>query len=198
MFVHSMKGLNLMIIEKLDKSRVLVSLGLKDMDTYAIDIDKLNLKEKTAKETLRNLLKLALERVGISAQNRAVLVEAMPHKDGMLIMVTVDFMGKLRKTYRIKRPSVQLVCIFSDVEKLLSCSELIKCGKIKLLPNSLWQYKNEFYVIFEYTGLSSRAKAVLSEYAVLQSLSRVKIARIKEAGKEILNSNALEQIAKVV
>lgn len=187
-----------MIIEKLDKSRVLVSLGLKDMDTYAIDIDKLNLKEKTAKETLRNLLKLALERVGISAQNKAVLVEAMPHKDGMLIMVTVDFMGKLRKTYRIKRPSVQLVCIFSDVEKLLSCSELIKCGKIKLLPNSLWQYKNEFYVIFEYTGLSSRAKAVLSEYAVLQSLSRVKIARIKEAGKEILNSNALEQIAKVV
>ena len=187
-----------MTIEKLDKTRVLISLGIKDMDTYAINIDKLNLKEKDTKETLRDLLKLAVERVGISAQNRAVLIEAMPHKEGMLILITVDFIGKLRKTYRIKRPSMQPVCRFSDAEKLLSCAELIKQGKIKLPQNSLWQYKNELYIIFEYAGVSSKAKAVLSEYALCGSLSRVRVARINEAGKEILASNAVEQIGNVM
>lgn len=187
-----------MNIEKLDKSRVLVSLGLKDMDTYAINIDKLNLKETDTKETLRRLLKIALERVGISAENRAVLVEAMPHKDGMLILITVGFSGSLRKTYRIKRPSMQPVCRFSGAEGLLACTELIKNDKIKLPPNSLWQYKNDFYVVFEYGGVSSKAKAVLSEYALCGSLSQVRIARIKEAGKEILASNAIEKIANAI
>ncbi len=185
-----------MTIEQLDKSRVLISLGLKDMDTYAISIDKLNLKDIKSKETLKDLLKLALDRVGISAENRAVLVEAMPHKEGMLILITVDFARNLRKTYRIKRPRMQPACKFLGAEGLLSCVELIKTEKIKLPPNSLWQYKNTFYVIFDYAGISSKAKAVLSEYALCYSLSLTRIARIKEAGKEILGSNAVEHIAK--
>lgn len=187
-----------MTIEKLDKSRVLISLGLKDMDTYAINIDKLNLKETNTKETLRSLLKFALERVGISAENRAVLIEAMPHKDGMLILITVDYMGKLRKTYKIKKQPMQPACRFSDAEMLLSCVEVLRNDKLKLPPNSLWLYKNQLYVIFEYGGVSSKAKAVLSEYALCLSLSLVRIARIKEAGKEVLSSNALEHIAKTI
>ena len=185
-----------MTIEKLDKSRVLISLGLKDMDTYAISIDKLNLKEKDTKETLRNLLELALERVGVSAENRAVLVEAMPHKNGMLILITIDFRKALRKTYRIKKPKMQPVCKFNCAENLLCCVELIKGDNIKLPPNSLWQYKNELYVIFEYAGISAKAKAVLSEYARCESLSLVRVARIKEAGKEISAPNAVEKIAR--
>ncbi|MBQ7385533.1 MAG: adaptor protein MecA [Ruminococcus sp.] len=187
-----------MTIEQLDKSRVLISLGLNDMDTYAISIDKLNLKETNTKETLKSLLKLALDRVGISAENKAVLVEAMPHKEGMLILITVDFSKNLRKTYRIKKPRMQPVCKFLGAEELLSCVELIKAEKIKLQSNSLWQYKNAFYVIFEFGGISAKAKAVLSEYALCYSLSLVRIARIKEAGKEISGSNAVEQIARTM
>ncbi len=187
-----------MTIEKLDESRVLISLGLGDMDTYAISIDKLNLKETKSKETLKSLLKLALERVGISAENKAVLVEAMPHKEGMLILITVDFTRNLRKTYRIKRPLMQPVCKFSNAEGLLTCVEKLKAEGQNLLQNSLWQYKNTFYVIFEYAAIPPKAKAVLSEYSLCHSLSLMRIARIKEAGKEILPSNAVEHIAKVL
>lgn len=187
-----------MTIEKLDKARVLISLGLKDMDTYAVSIDKLNLKETKSKETLKSLLKLALERVGISAENKAVLVEAMPHKEGMLILITVDFTRNLRKTYRIKRPKMQPVCKFTNAEGLLACVEKLKAEHINFLKNSLWQYNDIFYVIFEYAAIPPKAKAVLSEYSLCNSLSLMRIARIKEAGKEILPSNALEQIANAL
>ncbi|MBR3988666.1 MAG: adaptor protein MecA [Clostridia bacterium] len=185
-----------MTIEKLDKARVLISLGQKDMDAYAVSIDKLNLKEAASKETLKSLLKLALERVGINAENKAVLVEAMPHKEGMLILITVDFARNLRKTYRIKKPKMQPVCKFSNAEGLLACVEKLKAEGQTMLKNSLWQYKNTYYVIFEYGVISPKAKAVLSEYSLCHSLSLTRIARIKEAGREILSYNAVEQIAK--
>ena len=187
-----------MTIEKLDKSRVLISLCQKDMDTYAISIDKLNLKDIKSKQTLKDLLKLALDKAGISAENKAVLVEAMPYKEGMLILITVDFAKNIRKTYKVKKPMMQPVCRFLSAEGLLSCAERLKAEGTTLLSNSLWQYKNQLYVIFEYAGTSPKAKAVLSEYALCQSLSLGSVARIKEAGKEILPSNALEKIAKAL
>lgn len=187
-----------MTVEQLDKSRVLISLAQKDMETYAISIDKLNIKDIKCKEVFKELLRLALDRVGISTENRAMLVEAMPHKEGMLILVTVDFLRNLRKTYRIKKPKMRSVCKFQSAEGLLTCAEHIKYNKIKLPSNSLWQYSGGFYVIFDYAGVSAKAKAILSEYALCQSLSLVRIARITEAGKLISASNAVEKIAESI
>ena len=187
-----------MTIEQLDKNRVLISLAQKDMDTYAISIDKLNLNKAECKQTLKELLTLALDKVGLSTKNRAVLIEAMPHKEGMLILVTVDFAKNFRKTYKIKKPKMQPVCKFTSPEGLLSCVEKLKEENINLLSNSLWQYKEDFYVIFEYAGISPKGAAILSEYSFCHSLSLLRIARIKEAGRLICPSNALENIAKVI
>lgn len=187
-----------MTIEQLDKWRVLISLKPQDMDTYAISIDKLNIKDKACKDTLKAILKEALDKVGISTEDKAVLVEAMPHREGILILVTVDFMRHIRKTYRIKKPRMLPCCKFDSAEGLLSCVEHLKTEKVKLLPNSLWQYKNGFYLIFELSGISPKAKAVLSEYALCHSVSLTRIARIKEAGKELLKSNAVEKIAEAM
>lgn len=187
-----------MIVEQLDRTRVLISLKPQDMDTYAISIDKLNIKDKACKDTLKVLLKTALDKVGISTEDKAVLVEAMPHREGVLILVTVDFMRHIRKTYRIKKPRMLPCCKFDSAEGLLSCVEHIKAEKLKLLPNTLWQYKNEYYLLFEFSGITPKAKAVLSEYALCHSLSLARLARIKEAGKELLKSNAVEKIAEAM
>lgn len=185
-----------MTIERLDKDRVLISLKIQDMAHYAISIDKLNIKDEESKEVLKNLIKTALDKANIKAENRAVLVEAMPHKEGMFILITVGFAKNPRKIYKIKKPKMQPVCKFASSEGLLSCVEKLKDERINLLANSLWQYKEDFYVIFEYTGISPKGAAVLSEYSLCQSLSLASVARIKEAGKEILPSNAVEIIAK--
>lgn len=187
-----------MTIEQLDKARVLISLKTEDMDTYAISIDKLNIKDKATKDSLKAILQAALDKVGISTADRAVLVEAMPHREGLFILVTVDFLRNIRKVYRVKKPKLLPCCRFDSAEGLLSCVEHLKAEKIRLLPNSLWQYKNAFYLIFDFAGISPRAKAVLSEYARCHSLSLPRLARIKEAGKELLQGNAVEKIAEAM
>lgn len=184
-----------MTVEQLDKARVLISLKAEDMDTYAISIDKLNLNNKSTKEALTRLMKLALDKVGISTGNKAVLVEAMPHREGLLILVTVDLMRKLRRVYHIKKPYMMPCCRFENAEGLLSCVERIKTEEIKLPKNSLWQYREKFYLLFDFTGISPRAGAALSEYARCFSVSLTGIARIKELGRELLKSNAVEIIA---
>lgn len=187
-----------MTIEQLDKARVLISLKAEDMDTYAISIDKLNIKDKATKEALKGILQTALDKLGISTADKAVLVEAMPHREGIFILVTVDFLHNIRKVYRVKKPKMLPCCRFDSAESLLSCVEHLKAEKIRLLPNSLWQYKTAFYLIFDFAGISPRAKAVLSEYARCHAVSFPRLARIKEAGKELLKSNAVEKIAEAM
>lgn len=187
-----------MTIEQLDRWRVLISLKAEDMDTYAISIDKLNIKDKAAKETLKSILQTALDKVGINVEDKAVLVEAMPHREGLFILVTVDLLHKIRKIYRVKKPKMLPCCKFDSAEGLLSCVEHLKAEKIKLMSNSLWQYKKVYYLIFDFTGISPRAKVVLSEYAQCQSVSLTRLARIKEAGKELLGGNAVEKIAEAM
>lgn len=187
-----------MTIEQIDKARVLISLKAEDLDTYAISIDKLNIKDKDTKDTLKTILQTALDKVGINTADRAVLVEAMPHREGLFILVTVDFLRNIRKIYRVKKPRMLPCCKFDSAEGLLSCVEHLKAEKLKLLPNSLWQYKKAYYLIFDFAGISPRAKAVLSEYAQCHSVSLPRLARIKEAGKELLKSNAVEKIAEAM
>lgn len=190
--------MKLMTIEQLDKWRVLISLKPQDMDTYAISIDKLNVKDNASKEALKTLLKLACDKVGIDTAQKAVLVEAMPHKEGLFILVTVDFKGKLRKTYKVKKPKMLPCCKFSDAEGLFSCVEHLNAEGIRLLPNSLWLYKEAYYLLFDFSGITSKAKAILSEYALCLSVSHTRLARIKEVGKELLKSNAVEKIAEAM
>jgi len=185
-----------MTVEQLDKARVLISLKLQDMEAYAISIDKLNIKDSNSKEALRSILHYAFEKFGINSENKAVLVEAMPHREGMIILVTVDALHSLRKVYRIKKPKTRQVCRFDSAEGLLSCIEHLKAENIRLLPNSLWQYKKGYYLLFEFSGTSPKAKMVLSEYARCYSFSLPRIARIKEAGVEIIGKNAVKIIAE--
>ena len=125
-----------MTVEQLDKARVLISLKLQDMEAYAISIDKLNIKDSNSKEALRSILRYAFEKFGINTENKAVLVEAMPHREGMIILVTVDALHSLRKVYRIKKPKTRQVCRFDSAEGLLSCIEHLKAENIRRQSSS--------------------------------------------------------------
>ena len=186
-----------MTIEQLDKRRVLISLRPDDMDMYSLSIDKLNVKDCACRENLKKLLYLAAEKFGLTIKDKAVLLEAMPHKDGLLILMTVDDMNKIRKVYKIKPKSYKPCCRFFDTESMFVCAERLRSENINLPPNSLWEYKGKLYVVFEYSGVSPRARAVLSEFAECVSLNLMVVARICEAGKELISKNALEIIIKI-
>ena len=183
-----------MVIEQLDSKRLIISLKEEDMKTYAINIEKLNVKDAQTRTSLKALLKYACCKVGFELQKKAVLVEAMPHKEGILILVTVETFGKLRKTYKVKKRDSMPCCRFDSAERLLSCIECLKKERLKFQSNSLWNYDGGYFLIFEISGLCSRAKAVLSEYGRCMSIGVSMCARIKELGYELKNDNAIDEI----
>ncbi len=183
-----------MIIEQIDGKRLLISLKEEDMKAYAVNIEKLNIKDEASRSSLKALLKYACSKVGLELSKKAVLVEAMPHKEGVLILVTIEALEKLRKTYKVKKQPTLPCCRFDSAEKLLSCVEKLKKEQLKLQSNSLWRLGGEYYLLFNMSGLSSRASVVLSEYGRCMSLSLSICARIREAGVELENGNAVEKI----
>lgn len=187
-----------MTIEQLGEGRVLVSLKAQDIDRYHINIDKLNLRDKDTRESLKSLMSLVLKESGINPDGRAVLVEAMPHKDGMIILISVDSVKKLRKVYKVKRPLTIPACRFRDAEGLMGCVERLGFEEVSLGENSLWQFEEDFYLLFECCAVSPRAKAVLSEFSDFFSLSLVRVARIKEAGKLLAEKNAVQRINEAI
>lgn len=182
-----------MTIDKLDKYRMLISLKEDEMKYYDISIDKLNFKDEKCRASLMNLLRIACENSGVEFVGRAVLMEAMPHKEGMLILVTLDF---VRKVYKVKRQKTMTVCRFDDTERLMDCVIKLKTENAGVATNSLWQYKEKLYLLLEFSAASPKAKAVLSEFSECLSLSLLGVARIKEAGRELIGSNATNTIAK--
>lgn len=191
-----MKGLSLMIIEKLDSSKVLISLNLSDMDTFELSIDKLNMRENNCKVKLKEIITLAFDKFSISTEQKAVLIEAMPHKEGLLIMAQVEGMRSFRKVYRIKKPRMLPCCRFSNAENLLACIQRLKAFVKVVGANSLWLYKEQYHLIFEQGLLPKGAPEVLSEYSNCSSMSMVRIARIKESGKELAKGNAICSICR--
>ncbi len=183
-----------MIIEQIDSKRLIISLKEEDMKTYAINIEKLNIKDEASRNSLKALLKYACCKVGLELSRKAVLVEAMPHKEGILILVTVEAMGKPRKTYKVKRLQTLPCCRFESAEKLLSCIEKLKKENLRLQSNSLWQYEGEYFLIFGISGISARANAIFSEYGKCMSLGLAMCARIREAGVELERGNAVDKI----
>ena len=183
-----------MIIEQIDGKRLIISLKEEDMKTYAVNIEKLNIKDEVSRNSLKALLKYACSKVGLELSRKAVLVEAMPHKEGILILVTIETLGKLRKTYKVKKQQTLPCCRFESAEKLLSCIENLKKERLRLQTNSLWQYGGEYFLMFNMSGLSSRARAILSEYGRCMSLGLSVCARIKEAGVQLEKGNAVEKI----
>lgn len=183
-----------MIIEQIDSKRFIISLKEEDMKTYAITIEKLNIKDEVSRNSLRALLKYACCKVGVELSKKAVLVEAMPHKEGMLILVTVETLGKLRKTYRVKKQQTLPCCRFESAEKLLSCIETLKKEHMRLQSNSLWKYEGSYYLMFGISGLSARANAILSEYGKCMAPGLSVCARIREAGVELERGNAVDKI----
>lgn len=184
-----------MTIEQLDKSKVLISLCKEDMDKFSLDIRNMSFCDEHSRKVLLRLLQLACSKTGIEMQKGAVLLEALPHNCGCLLLVTVMEKTK-RKTYKVKRYRDFPVYMFETAENLLSCVQ--KMGDNKVIPhwNSLWLKDDRYYLIFDYPLSGSVYSGILGEFGRRIKATDVYLSRLKESGKLLKDQNAVEHIYK--
>ncbi len=184
-----------MTIEQLDESKVLISLCSEDMDDFKLRFSDMSFCSEHSKRILLRLLQLACNRAGVSFERKTVLMEALPHNSGCLLLLTMMEKSR-RKTYRVKKIKEYPCFVFDNAENLLSAAENLQMRSISLHGNSLWLLKGKYYLMFDYPFVRNDVCALLREYASKLSYTFVGISRIKEAGKLLCCGDALGIIAE--
>ncbi|MBR3971741.1 MAG: adaptor protein MecA [Ruminococcus sp.] len=182
-----------MTIEQLSASKVLISLGSEDIESFDLDFDKMGLCSDHSRRILLRLLQIACRKTGMSCKSKTVMMEALPHQGGCLLLVTVVDKKK-KKAYRIKRIYESLVYEFEDAEKVLSIAEALHRSNASVGGNSLWLYAGKYYIVPDRPFLYSSSRARLKEYAREIYIASAFMSRIKEAGRVLCRDNALELI----
>ncbi len=186
-----------MTIEQLDTSKVLISLGSEDMKNFELKFENLSFYSEHSKRILLRLLKLACMKAGISAKSKSVLMEALPHRSGCLILVTM-MEEKQCGSYKVKSTAPKTCFVFEGAEDLLSAAGEIFGQNLDLHGNSLWLAEDRYYLVFDSPLLKLRAQDILAEYGTRQKTTKTQLARIKERGKLLQEGNALEYIGRKI
>ncbi len=183
-----------MTIEQIDNSKVLISLCTEDMADFSLQFGKMSFHDSHSRIILSRLLSIACTKTGLAVEDKSLLVEALPHQNGCLLLITAVPKRTKRKIYKIKK-SASLPCYcFKNAENLLSAIEKLNGGNSFYCGNCAYLYKDKYFIVFDYPALSIKTKMILSEFSTVCTGSKSFIARVKEAGKLLADVNAVEQI----
>ena len=169
-----------MTIEQIDPSKVMIVLGSNDMKDFSIEYNTLSFKDPHSRKILSRLLTLACSKTGISIDNKKMLVEALPHKSGCLILLTLKPKTK-RRVYRVKKPDRCLCCIFADVESLIGAAVALRS---RLRENRVYGFRDKYYLLIG-ENIALGTLALLEEFADCYVCSEIAAAKIREAGSGI-------------
>lgn len=161
-----------MKIEQLDSGTILVTLAREDMRDLRLDLE---VADDEVKDGMLRLLYRVGERCGLDHRGKSYLIEALPARDGCLLIISVHSV-KRRRVYRIKRDNSREVCIFDSADALLD--RLLAGGFLK---SGVWLYRGR-YILLLPPILPRRERARLSEYGRLMRADAVAVARVKEYG----------------
>ncbi len=186
-----------MTIEQLDERKVLISLCSEDMKSFELEFENMSFYSEHSKRVLLRLLQLACMKAGISAKSKSVLMEALPHKSGCLLLVTM-LEEKGPKTYKVKRVTSQVCFVFESAEAMLSTAQELSRSELKLRSNSLWLLEGRYYLIFDYPRVHRGISEIAGYYGVECRCTGIQISRIKESGELLHKGNALEYIGRKI
>lgn len=172
----------MMTIEQIDSSKVMILLGCDDMKDFSLEYKTLGFKDPHSRRILSRLLKLACNKAGMSVINKRMYVEALPHKSGCLILLTLTEKNS-RRVYKIKKSDKSYCCVFNDVEALIKASIALK--KFSIPRGSVFLYNEKYYLIINTMPLSLYLMSALEEFSDAYVCSKPACARIEENGKEI-------------
>ena len=179
-----------MTIEQIDSSKVMILLGCDDMKDFSLEYDTLGFSDPHSRRILSRLLKLACNKTGMSVNNKRMYVEALPHKSGCLILLTLTDKIK-RRVYRIKKSDKSCCCIFRDVEALIQASCALK--RFSHPDGTVYFSDDKYYLIIDTMPLSLYLMSALEEFCDAYVCSKPACARIAENGKEIGNIKKISQ-----
>lgn len=188
----------MLILEKIDETRLLIGLTGEDMDILDLTFSQLNWKDDYSREVIWKLLSRAKKEIGFMTDDKQLMIEAIPQQDGCFVLITLlAKLNRERKVFKIKENKKPYVFSFKSSENLIRAIERLYDNECKFIRSTVLEYNEKYYIILYMQGsMSTKLQAVVSEYGELIGKDFIVAAQISEQGKLIAKNNAIEKIGK--
>ncbi len=186
-----------MNIERLDSSRILISLGDKELfEQFHTSFEGL---EKSTVQGSGLLGKIICETeiiTGIDLSDKKLKIEAARYNSGCIFLITFGSRSKGR-IYYLKERSDTFIFSFDSIEQLLSCINVIKAEGISVKKSRLVLTDNIYYLIIPGIFRSGRLFGIIMEYCSFFSQGRYRAAAVSERGILIGGNNAVGKLLSI-
>lgn len=186
-----------MIIDKIDETRLLISLAYEDMQSFNLRFDQFLWSDSKSRNIIKDLLQKAKEQTGFCANNKRMMIEVLPKSGGCIILFTLlfDKAKKVNHRYRIKRKCKCFIYEFETSEYLIRALERIFNLKPNLVDSKIILYNKLYYLIlYSDNALTIPLNLILSEYGYYISSNEIYMWDIFKYGTTISSTNAIYDI----
>ncbi len=213
-----------MKIEKVSSSQIKVYLSGKDLEERNLKLAELAYSSDKTRELFRELMEMAIEEYGFSADNIPLMIEAVPVNGDEVVLIVSKVSSDEDKELNISMiPSAFGERAFvkktvEDMPQEISAEEMDYlvysfeslddvsglCSRIRNAfdgYSSLYKYKGSYYLIITNDFMSELSAEgfgmIASEYGIKHISSPVTKAYLEEYGEVIIAKNAVEVMADI-
>ena len=194
-----MIGVAVLNISRIDDIRLLISLASEDMQAFDLRFDQFLWSDKKSRDIIRELLVIAEEKTGFSAENKRIMIEAIPTDDGCAILFTLlsDKLKLARKKFRVKNKHEPFIYEFNSADDLLDViNKLVPLNTNIKMSTAVALNKKYYLIIYTNGGVTSPVSVILSEYGKWKGSGRINESKLLEYGKIVSDGYAIEKIGE--
>ncbi|MGI6264473.1 MAG: hypothetical protein ACOYJY_03295 [Acutalibacteraceae bacterium] len=180
-------------MEQWENGCLTILLSDSELERMGVSFDSLDGARPATRQALRFLLQTAKGRTGLPRGDR-VRVEALPTRDGCMLLVT-PLTG--RRRLRIRRPAQPTVWAIASTDDLLALgAALRRRGTLPpgLIASSLYRAPDGYRLILCAPRAAAWLPRMLSEYARLIDRGDTAAARIAEWETPLVIGHALDAL----
>lgn len=204
-----------MKVEKINENKIRITLTLEELEVREITLNDIEKNSSVAQDLFVDLIEENNLDEEFALEGSQLFIEACADNNNLFILTItkVDTIPELKKYNNIssnrRRNSSEIIDYkvdsniysFKSLDKILSFCETIKKEKLYFGRNSLYKYKNNFYIIFTKSAVKNKrflkTFALLSEYSDHYYSSEALEVSLKEKSLLIVENNAIQSLRKM-
>ena len=184
--------------EFVDQKTVKIFLSNRDMSEFNITYEKMDYRDIDTKKAIMKILKEIQKEGGHDFRSGKLLIEAFPNKGEGCVLYISNIKPENEKIK--KRSETPLIFQFNGIDLLCDATKrLFMQYSHLILKSALYLVDGKYsLVISSYYKLDEKLIIFMDEYGATWGCGEIKNAFIKEHGKVLMKSNAVEEIVEYI
>ena len=206
-----------MKVEKINENKIKITLTFEELENRQISLGDIEKNSSVAKNLFIDLIEESNLYEDFIIDDSQLFIEACSDNNNLFIVTItkVDDLPELKKYALIENKEKSKkknkiifdykvdsnIYKFSNIDNLLNLCTIAKSEKLFFGKNSLYQYKDSYFLIFNKTSIKNKkflkTFVFLSEYCNEYYSYDIFETSLKEKSKLIIENNAMQKLSKI-